>query len=77
VLADDHPMYRYGLRAVLASCTDIVVAGEATTGRELMHLVETTRPDVVITDLCTCQTSTGSRRPASCWPAVPTCPSSC
>jgi DNA-binding NarL/FixJ family response regulator len=51
VLADDHPMYRYGLRAVLASCTDIVVAGEATTGRELIELVETTRPDVVITDL--------------------------
>jgi DNA-binding NarL/FixJ family response regulator len=51
VLADDHPMYRYGLRAVLASRADIIIAGEAATGRELIDLVETARPDVVITDL--------------------------
>jgi DNA-binding NarL/FixJ family response regulator len=51
VFADDHPMFRYGLRAVLASCADIVIAGEAATGRELLGVVEATQPDVVITDL--------------------------
>lgn len=51
VLADDHPMYRYGLRAVLASSTDVILVGEAATGRELLDLVEQAHPDVVITDL--------------------------
>jgi CheY-like chemotaxis protein len=57
VLADDHPMVRYGLRAVLEGTEDLVVVGEAADGRELMTLVERmalaerTRPQVVVTDL--------------------------
>ncbi|MFJ9177301.1 response regulator [Streptomyces sp. NPDC102360] len=51
VLADDHPMFRFGLRAVLDSAEGITVVGEAADGRELLALVERTRPDVVLTDL--------------------------
>lgn len=51
VLADDHPMYRYGVRAVLATCPDVALVGEAGGGRELLALVETACPDVVVTDL--------------------------
>jgi len=51
VLADDHPMYRFGLRAVLESNADVEVVGEAASGRELLELVRTTAPDVVLTDL--------------------------
>ena len=51
VIADDHPMYRYGVRAVLASSQDVLLVGEAASGRELLHLVAREHPDVVVTDL--------------------------
>lgn len=51
VLADDHPMYRYGVAAVLASEPRVELAGEAQNGRELLALVERVRPQVVVTDL--------------------------
>lgn len=51
VLADDHPMFRYGLRAVLDTAAEIDVVGEAASGRELLAVVAATTPDVVLTDL--------------------------
>jgi DNA-binding NarL/FixJ family response regulator len=51
VLADDHPMYRYGVEAVLADVAAIDLVGTASSGKELLALVERTRPDVVLTDL--------------------------
>ena len=51
VIADDHPMVRYGLRAVLDTHEQLSLVGEAETGRELVDVVAATKPDVVITDL--------------------------
>jgi DNA-binding NarL/FixJ family response regulator len=51
VVADDHPMFRYGVAAVLASAPEIDLVGEAADGGELLALVERERPDVVLTDL--------------------------
>jgi len=51
VIADDHPMFRAGLRAVLAASPDVDVIGEASDGAELLTLVDQTQPDVVLTDL--------------------------
>lgn len=51
VLADDHPMFRFGLRAVLAQADGIDVVGEAADGRALLELVDRESPDVVLTDL--------------------------
>ncbi len=51
VIADDHPMFRYGLRAALAGGDEVEVVGEAADGRALLALVNSTQPDVVITDL--------------------------
>jgi DNA-binding NarL/FixJ family response regulator len=51
VLADDHPMFRYGLRAVLDDAPEIEVVGEAASGRTLLDVVASTHPDVVLTDL--------------------------
>ena len=51
VLADDHPMYRYGVAAVLATEAEIELVGEASDGAALLALAERERPDVVLTDL--------------------------
>jgi len=51
VLADDHPMYRFGLRAVLDASPEVEVVGEASDGAELLAVVAECRPDVVLTDL--------------------------
>lgn len=50
VIADDHPLVRHGLRAVLdAAAIDVV--GEAADGVEAVELVTRTAPDVVLMDL--------------------------
>lgn len=51
VIADDHPMVRYGLRAVLGTHERLTLVGEAANGRELLDVVAQTKPDVVVTDL--------------------------
>jgi DNA-binding NarL/FixJ family response regulator len=51
VVADDHPMFRFGLVAALAGAEDIEVVGEAGDGAELLRVVAHTHPDVVLTDL--------------------------
>jgi DNA-binding NarL/FixJ family response regulator len=51
VLADDHPMFRFGLRAALAAADDLDVVGEADSGLTLVAMVERLSPDVVLTDL--------------------------
>jgi DNA-binding NarL/FixJ family response regulator len=51
VLADDHPMVRYGIAAVLRDVPSIELVAEAGDGDELVAVVERERPDVVLTDL--------------------------
>lgn len=51
VLADDHLVVRSGIKALLASMTDLEIVGEAANGRELIDAVERLMPDLVITDL--------------------------
>ncbi|HET8604517.1 MAG TPA: response regulator transcription factor [Marmoricola sp.] len=51
VLADDHPMYRYGVAAVLADEPRVDLVGQATSGTELLEVVASCTPDVVVTDM--------------------------
>jgi DNA-binding NarL/FixJ family response regulator len=51
LIADDHPLFRNGMRALLTSVPDLEVAGEATTGDEVIRLAEDVQPDVVLMDL--------------------------
>jgi DNA-binding NarL/FixJ family response regulator len=51
VIADDHPVVRGGLRALIASLPGFTVAGEATSGAEAVAAAATLRPDVVIMDI--------------------------
>jgi len=51
LLADDHPVVRTGLRALLANEDDIEVVGEARDGGEAIALYAEQTPDVVLMDL--------------------------
>lgn len=51
LVADDHPLYRRGLRNLLSALPDIEVVGEARTGEEAVALAEQLQPDVIIMDL--------------------------
>ena len=51
VVADDHPMYRYGLAAVLTQHDGIDVVASVGDGDALLRSVAEREPDVVVTDL--------------------------
>jgi DNA-binding NarL/FixJ family response regulator len=51
VIADDHPVFLAGLRALLAGEPDLDVVGQATTGPEAVAAAVAARPDVIVLDL--------------------------
>jgi DNA-binding NarL/FixJ family response regulator len=51
LIADDHPMFRYGLRAALADAEDLEVAGEAADGETAIAAAEEFGVDVILMDL--------------------------
>jgi DNA-binding NarL/FixJ family response regulator len=51
LVADDHPVFRRGMRAILGAEPDTELVGEATDGEEAVVLTLKLRPDVVLMDL--------------------------
>lgn len=51
LVADDHPVVRDGLVAILSTQTDLQVVAEAGDGEEVLERVGQTQPDVVLLDL--------------------------
>lgn len=51
LLADDHQLVRAGLRSLLADQEDLEVVAEASNGDELLQVLDSVHPDVVVTDL--------------------------
>lgn len=51
VLADDHPLIRQGLRRLMEGVADLEIVGEASSGRELLDLLNTAAPHMAILDL--------------------------
>jgi len=51
LLADDHHLFREGLRALLVSAADLEVVGEAGDGNEVVAKAAEVRPDVILMDL--------------------------
>jgi two-component system NarL family response regulator len=51
LIADDHPVVREGVAAMIERRPDMTVVGEAATGREAVAAYRAARPDVVLMDL--------------------------
>ena len=51
LIADDHPLIIAGIRRTIEPLEDLHVVGEAHTGPELVRLIESGRPDIVLMDL--------------------------
>ena len=51
LIADDHPLFRKGLRTLLDSMPQTTVIGEATSGREAVDQALALQPDVILLDL--------------------------
>jgi len=51
LLADDHAMFRSGLRALLEKEDDLVIVGETGSGHETVSALETTAVDVLLLDI--------------------------
>jgi DNA-binding NarL/FixJ family response regulator len=51
LIADDHVIVRQGLRQIVTADNQMMIAGEAANGNELLDLVRKTQVDVVILDI--------------------------
>jgi len=51
LIADDHPVFRFGLRALLESQPDMVVLAEVDSGEAAVQMAKSLKPDVVLMDV--------------------------
>jgi len=51
LIADDHAIVREGLKQIVAETSDIIVAGEASNGQELLEKVRKNDYDIILLDI--------------------------
>ena len=51
LLADDHTLFRQGIRTLIGAETDMEVVGEASNGGDAVERAAELRPDVVLMDI--------------------------
>ncbi len=51
LIADDHPMFRKGVRALLQAAPEFEIAGEASTGEEAVAAAIQLQPDLILMDI--------------------------
>lgn len=52
LIADEHPVVRFGLKTMLAGCGDMTLGGEAGNGHRTLELIRERHWDLVVLDLC-------------------------
>ena len=50
-IADDHPLFIDGIKTALSDTPEIEIVGEACNGLEIIEIVKTTKPDLVLLDI--------------------------
>lgn len=51
ILADDHLMFRSGIKRIIEDAEDLAVIGEAGDGHQLLELLKKAKPDMVVLDI--------------------------
>lgn len=51
LIADDHPLFRHGVKTLFMTAPDLVVVGEVTSGDEAIEAAMSLEPDVILMDL--------------------------
>ncbi|MFO7656566.1 MAG: response regulator transcription factor [Bacteroidales bacterium] len=51
IIADDHEIFRKGLRIVLSRLKNIIIIGEASSGREVLDILQSALADIVLMDI--------------------------
>ena len=51
IIADDHPIFREGLKSIIAADPGIKILGDAADGNAALKLIKTLRPDIAILDI--------------------------
>ena len=51
VLADDHPMFREGIRKIIERIQDVSITGEVSDGLELLEFLKKSCPELAIVDI--------------------------
>ena len=51
LVADDHPIFRDGLRKLLTSDDNLTIVGEASNGQECIQMLSKLKPDILLLDL--------------------------
>jgi DNA-binding NarL/FixJ family response regulator len=51
LIVDDHPVFRYGITALINAETDLVVCGEASSSPSALDAMRTLQPDVALLDI--------------------------
>jgi DNA-binding NarL/FixJ family response regulator len=51
VIADDHPLFRGGVRNLLQTTDDLQVVGEASSGEEVLELASSLQPELILMDI--------------------------
>ena len=51
LVVDDHPVLREGVAVLVSQQPDLLMVGEASTGREAVEQFRNTRPDVTLMDI--------------------------
>lgn len=51
IIADDHPVFRFGMRSLLETQADMAVVGEASSGEEAISMAASLQPDLILMDV--------------------------